>query len=58
MHIPPSHREHAETGWPALLRHLPAESSLGPVPRYTASGQAEAGLTAFLLPCEPEEKPE
>lgn len=58
MHRQPPHREHAVTGLPALLRYLPAESSLGSVLRYTASGQAEVGLTAFLLPCEREDKPE
>lgn len=57
MDVQPPYREHARTGLSALLRYLPAGSSLGPVLRYTASGQAEVGLTAFLLPSE-QEKPE
>ncbi len=49
-------RGEGQTGLSALLRYLPAGSDVGSVLRYAASGQAQVGLAAFLLPCDQREK--
>jgi len=53
---PKPQRRDSETGLSALLRYLPAGSSVGSVLRYAASGQAQIGLAAFLLPCDQRER--
>jgi hypothetical protein len=53
---PEPRRRDRETGLSALLRYLPAGSSVGSVLRYATSGQAQIGLAAFLLPCDQRER--